>query len=218
MKLLIRTWVGDLPEWYDKWEAHIKKLEGYDYLVINDYDFLKKRIKDKLDIDLVDERARYYISDFDPTFGVLFEEEIQGYDWWAHINLDCVYGRLHNYMTDKFLNDCDIFGNDPNAINGIFSLYRNIEKVNKLFYRINGWETILATPRLMAFDELYMTELLRNTKDIRFKSGFFQENDKQPDHVPEPQVKLLDNGKLINTLTKKEMMMFHFNRTRKWVY
>lgn len=218
MKLLIRTWIGDLPEWYDKWEAHIKKLEGYDYLVINDYDFLKKRIKDKLDIELVDERARYYISDFDPTFGVLFEEEIQGYDWWAHINLDCVYGRLHNYMTDEFLKDCDIFGNDPNAINGIFSLYRNIEKVNKLFYRIHPWKKILESPKLLAFDELFMTELLKVVNDIRFKSGFFQENDKQPIHRPEAQVKLFDNGKLINTETKEEMMMFHFNRTRKWTY
>ena len=89
--LLIRTWVGELPEWYEKWEAHAKKWKGFDYLVVNDYDFLKKRIKDKLDCELVDHRARYYISDFDPTFGVLFEEEIGGYDFLGHINLDCVY-------------------------------------------------------------------------------------------------------------------------------
>ena len=121
-------------------------------------------------------------------------------------------------MTDEFLDDVDIFGNDPAAINGVFSLYRKIEKVNKLFYRIPSWKRILEEPRLMAFDERCMTELLRVTEDIRFKSGFLQENDKQPDHIPEPQVKLKDDGTLINTKTGNEMMMFHFNRTRKWTY
>ena len=217
-RLLIRTWVGDLPEWHKQWMAAMDKIDGYDYLVINDYDFLKKRIKDRLDIDLVDERARYYISDFDPTFGVLFKEEIEGYDFWGHINLDCVYGRLNKYMTDEFLSDCDVFGNDPNAICGAFSLYRNIEKVNKLFYRVGNWKAIIEKPQLLAFDEIAMSILLRLVSDIRFKSGFLQEYDKQPDHVPTPQVKLRDNGALINTKTGEEMMMFHFNRSRKWVY
>lgn len=216
--LLIRTWVGDLPEWYLKWEVHAKKWKGFDYLVVNDYDFLKKRIKDKLGCELVDEVARYYISDFDPTFGVLFEEEIGGYDFWGHINLDCVYGRLHRYMTDEFLDDVDIFGNDPDAINGAFSLYRNVEKVNKLFYRVPFWKEILEIPKLMAFDEIHITKLLRTTDDIRFKSGYLQENDKQSDHIPTPQVRLKDDGTLINTKTGNEMMMFHFNRTREWTY
>ena len=128
------------------------------------------------------------------------------------------YAILDKYMTDEFLDDVDIFGNDPDAINGAFSLYRNIEKVNKLFYRVPFWNKILEEPRLLAFDEIHITNLLRTTDDIRFKSGYLQENDKQPDHIPVTQVKLLDNGKLINTKTGNEMMMFHFNRTRKWTY
>ena len=212
--LLIRTWTGELPEWHDKWIEQMERLKkyGFDYLIVNGEETIK-RVKDKLDIDIDFKDEFRFISDFDPTFGVLFEKEIKGYDFWGHINLDCVYGRLDRFMTDEFLSDCDIFGNDPEAVCGPFSLYRNIEKVNNLFYKIPNWKGILSDIRLLAFDEYYMTELLKKEKDIRFKSGFLQGLDKDSEHI-----RLLDDGTLLDTRNDKEIMMLHFNKTRKWIY
>ena len=217
--LLIRTWSGELPEWYDKWTKQMDKLKkyGFDYLVV-DGEETRKRVKDILDIDINFKEHYRCISDFDPTLGLLFEKKMRGYDYWGHINLDAIYGRLDRYMTSEFLSDCEIYGNDPDAICGPFSLYKNIPKINNLFYNVRGWKEILSDTKLRAFDELHMTNLLRVMPDIKFKSGFLQENDKQICHSPIPKIKLLDDGTLLNSETGKEMMMFHFNRTRKWIF
>jgi hypothetical protein len=215
--LLIRTWSGELPQWYNKWCEQMEKLRKYgiDYLVIGDRDFIGKRIKEKLGLDTNFKEHYRCISDFDPTFGILFEDYIKGYDYWGHINLDCVYGRIDRFITDEFLKDVDIFGNDPDAVCGPFTLYKNTERVNNLFYSIENWKGILTNTELLAFDEHYMTELLKTRPDIKFKSGFLQKNDKL---VRPEDIKILSDGTLINKESDKEIMMYHFNTTRQWIY
>lgn len=215
--LLIRTWSGELPEYYSKWCDQMEKLRKFDidYLVISDRGFISKRIKEILGLDTNFKEHYRCISDFDPTFGVLFEDYIKGYDYWGHINLDCVYGRIDRFMTEEFLEGVDIYGNDPDAVCGPFTLYKNTDKVNGLFYSVENWKEILTNTNLLAFDEKYMTELIRTRPDIKFKSGYMQDNNLTEDSN---NIRLLSDGTLLNKNGDKEIMMYHFNRTRQWTF
>src|SRR5581483_4295794 len=155
-KLFIRVWIGPLPCWYDEWQMHVETLKpyGFDFLVENDYEAFRERCRRKLGIEIDVTPGTRKAGDFDPAYGVLFEDELKSYDFWGHTGLDVCFGRLDRFVSDSFLSDCDIFGNDPNAINGCFSLYRNCELVNNLFREREDWKQVLEANRMYGFDEI----------------------------------------------------------------
>lgn len=219
-KLFIRVWIGPLPSWIDQWRANVKTLEqyGFDFLIITDAELVHRRMKEKLGIDLLIKPGSKKSGDIDPCYGIIFEEEIRGYDFWGHTNLDVVLGRLDRFVSDEFLSDCDIFGNDPNAICGPFSLYRNTPKVNNLFKEVVDWQRLLAHPEAVAFDELAFSNKVVASAlagEIRFKSEFWQSHDHMLHQIP-PSVTLLKDGTLMDVPKNEEIMMYHFNQTRQW--
>ena len=166
----------------------------------SDMDWFSDFVSKKFDIDYdlhPTPEANYPLSkhlyDLWPTQGVLFEDYHKGYDFWGHGCLDVVFGNLGKWLPDKFLDTFDIFGNDPDAICGPFSLYRNIPKVNRLFKEILDWKRLLeGPPEDLPMDEHWMTEVVRKARDegrIRFKSAFWQGPDS---------------------------LMIHFNHSKKW--
>jgi len=152
-----------------------------------------------------------HLYDLWPTQGVLFEDYHKGHDWWGHGCLDIVYGDLDTWLNDEFLSNCDIFGNDPNAICGPFSIYRNEPKINHLFEEIPNWKRILeGPPGDPPMDEYCMTQVVRKANEegrIRFKSALWQGD-------PYGEDTKLENGRLFSH--GKEVMMLHFNRIKRW--
>ena len=220
-KLFIRTWIGPLPLWYDQWCKHVETLKplGFDFLVENNYEAFRARCHDKLGIDINVTPGTRKAGDFDPAYGVLFEEELKSYDFWGHTGLDVCFGRLDRFVPDELLQTLDIFGNDPNAICGPFSLYRNCDPVNNLFRERADWKEILEANRMYGFDEIEFSEVVVKAAEegrIRFKSGFWQSHDTQPGHNPTPQMSILPDGTLWDRVKQQETMMFHFHRYRQW--
>lgn len=221
--LFIRPFLGKMPDYMDKYIANTESLKqyGFEWLIFNDKDKFIALIKEKLGIDPTHalEGNLYNPSEFRPAYGLIFEDYLKGYDFWGHTDHDVVYGRLDRFMSDEFLANTDIYGNDPDALCGPFSIYRNTPKVNILFTEHPEWREQFLSQKYYAFDELGMSDVCRKARDegrIRFKSGFMQEHDKQRDHMPTPHIKMLADGALINTITNKEMMMFHFQKTKVW--
>jgi hypothetical protein len=232
-------------DWMDKYIANcnMQAKDGWDWIIITDQEIqgggnvkvvsmtrteLERRIKDKLDIEVdligkqrIDGRA---ISEFHPAFGLIFEDLILGYDFWGYTNNDVIYGRLSHFVTDEFLNDLDIFGNDPEQMNGIFSLLRNIPEVNNLFKNVSDWETILRGTHYSAFDEIQFTRAViaaRTNGKLRVEFREWREGDRlyagmRAMHSPKPNIKMEENGALINTITNEEIMMFHFGGCKRW--
>lgn len=220
-KLFIRVWIGPLPDWYEQWLENTATLKpyGFDFLVENDYESFRERCKAKLGVDINVTPGTRKAGDFDPALGVLFEEELKGYDFWGHTGLDVAFGRLDRFVSDEFLSGLDIFGNDPNAINGCFSLYRNCDVVNNLFREQRDWTEIFEDPGHYGFDEIHFTEVVLRAADegrIRFGSAFWQSHDTQPGHKLVPRLSIKSDGTLLDMVTGKETMMFHFHKYRRW--
>lgn len=151
-------------------------------------------------------------GDMRPAFGHIFEEYIEGIDYWGHTDFDMILGNLDKYVPDDILSKCDIFSDDPKAVNGIFTLYRNTSRVNKLYMKHQGWQEIFADSRYHAFDESEYSGLVNDLAKygvIRFVDGKRHGNDKHGVGKIE-----LKDGSLYQD--GNEIMAFHFKETKRW--
>jgi len=231
-KVICKMYFGKPVAWMDKIIPHYNTIDWCDFVLFTDMP-LKSKGNVKVISMSMDDFSRFvsnkfgidyrlyptpdmpypiskHLYDLWPTQGVLFEDYHKGYDWWGHGCLDHLYGDIGKWLSEDYLKDCDIFGNDPDAICGPFSLYRNKGKINHLFEEIPNWRGILeGPPGDPPMDEYWMTQVVRKARDegrIRFKSAFFQGNPDSKD--------INYDGNLY--VDGREVMMFHFNRGKVW--
>lgn len=209
-KILICPWFGPLPEWWPKYEEHIKhlKAQGYDFLLTNDVDDFKLRCKEKLGVDAPIVEGGSKIHDFRATFGVLYADEIKGYDFWGHTDFDMVYGDVNKFFPDKFYENLDIHSNHDTYMCGPWSLYRNKLEVNLLFMQFPGWKEKLEDPKTSGWVEMEFSRLVEKS-GLRYKYTFEQGNP----YTTTPNLSF-ENGKLYQDGV--EIAMFHFRRSKRW--
>lgn len=84
------------------------------------YEFadLVARIQNHFDFEISLKRP-YKLCDFRPAFGEVFPDELAGYDFWGHCDLDVVFGRIRDHLPPA------AFEADKVLIQGNFALYRN---------------------------------------------------------------------------------------------
>lgn len=186
-----------------------------------------------------------HITDFYIFSGVVFEDYIKGFDFWGITNMDVVYGRLDHFIPDSMLENCDVFTDDVNTINGVFCLWRNVPYVNELFSRIKGWSKIITQPvcpqcttgegghKLLGSDEYVMTEVMKISTDIVYKYPLYyplHSHDRLEQHVPGPKLEFKPDGSLWELFadTKspnwvharpfigREILYYHFCSTKTW--
>jgi hypothetical protein len=111
---------------------------------------LAARIRGHFDFEISLERP-YKLCDFRPAYGEIFREELAGYDFWGHCDLDVVFGRIRDHLPPE------AFAVDKILIQGNFSLYRNTAEAARWFrHEIDGisYRAAMTTPAAMHFDEM----------------------------------------------------------------
>jgi hypothetical protein len=111
---------------------------------------LVARIQKQFDFRISLERP-YKLCDFRPAFGEVFREELRGYDFWGHCDLDVVFGRIRDHLPPE------AFDADKILIQGNFALYRNtVEAAGWFRTEIDGisYRQVMSTPAAMHFDEM----------------------------------------------------------------
>lgn len=169
-----------------------------------------------------------HITDFYIFSGIVFEDYIKDFDFWGITNMDVVYGRLDHYLPDDYLRDCDVFTDDVNAINGVFCLFRNENKVNNLFRNIDVWQSILGQGpckgcetkgdkhTLYVSDEYLLTDAMKKVDWlIRYKYPPYDpwhSYDRLEQHYPLPKLSIKEDGSLyehFNDAFAKDLMHDH---------
>jgi hypothetical protein len=92
----------------------------------------------------------YKLCDFRPAFGEIFREELAGYDFWGHSDLDVIFGRIRDHMPRE------AFEADKILFQGNFALYRNTPQAAAWFrHEIPGisYRSALTNPVATHFDE-----------------------------------------------------------------
>jgi len=169
-------------------------------------------------------------SDYYPLYGPIVADYIKGYDFWGHTNWDILYGRLDHYATDEWLEQCDIWTDDPVETNGIFTLYRNTPKVNKLWQLLPEWPKWFSDHTLFYVDEIHFTKVVADLEARgklrvgRPKDYIFHAYDRLSPHADKPMLEHKEDGTLyelyedtrLHTLIGREIMMYHFSMRKEW--
>jgi hypothetical protein len=145
--------VGDPLPFIDEMPPNVRH-------VLVTWDDLVDRVKNKIfhgkEPGPLREKKHYYkIVDFKPLFAYLFPEQVEGYDWWGHLDNDAVLGDVRQFLGRDRLFCHDVISGIPNAHSwGPFMLYRNTPIINRLFFLAKRpLEEIFATGQYQFFDE-----------------------------------------------------------------
>jgi hypothetical protein len=194
-----------MPEWIEKF----KLPKGYDIILDLDIEGFKKRVKDKLGIDYPGVIGSGKVWDYRCALGLLYEDEIKDYDFWGHVDFDCVFGDVDKWVTDEFLSGLDVHSNHHSYVNGCWSLYRNTQQVNTLFQQYPDWKEKMIHPEPNAWVEKEFSRTLENS-GLRYKYTFWQgwPYTLTPNLYKDAEGRLYQDG--------EEVMMYHFKRSKRW--
>jgi hypothetical protein len=115
-------------------------------------DEIKKTASAKLGFTVNNGRP-YKLCDIKPAYGFLFPEIIKGYSFWGYGDVDVMYGDLRHFLTNKLLEEYDIFSFRPEYLTGALTIFRNVKKMNQLFMQSSDYKTVFSQSEYFNFDE-----------------------------------------------------------------
>jgi hypothetical protein len=179
----------------------------------------------------------FHVTEFYVFIGKILEDYTKGFDFWGMTGMDNLYGRIDDFVSDKLLEECDVFSDDVDTLNGNFSLWRNNETINTLYKRLPYWKELLSQPdcpgcvttgepRLSIKHKLYSPEDLATEvlmKDIKFATP--QHYDLHGhDNLENHELELKEDGSLweLNKDVRgmrtfgRQIAYYHFSGTKRW--
>lgn len=164
---IIIPYIGILKPEFEFWLHSVRNNPSIDFFLLTDAEItsspdnikiipstfteLKQRFQSCFDFELCITHP-YKFCDLKPSYGEVFADILNGYDFWGHTDMDIVYGNLRKYLPDDILEKHDkIYGN------GHFSLYRNTPDVNSIYRKIEvpTYRQVFSFSEGCAFDEYY---------------------------------------------------------------
>ena len=165
--LLICVYFGELPNYFNVFLKSCRHNPTVDWIVFTDdkkqfklppnvrvvyveFQDVIERIRRKLSIE-VNIPHPYKLCDFKPTYGVVFDEYVQGYHFWGHCDLDVIFGDIRAFINAELLDTYSKL-----LRRGHLTLYRNNHDSNR-YYQLShptiSYKNIFADSEGHAFDE-----------------------------------------------------------------
>jgi hypothetical protein len=108
--------------------------------------------RQKLDVPAAVTRG-YKLCDLKPMYGLIFEDYLAGYEYWAHGDFDMIFGDLSAMLQAHQFDRYDIFAVQKIYASGPFQVFRNTDRVNRLFQQSRTWRQVFDSPHYIGFDE-----------------------------------------------------------------
>lgn len=166
---IINAYFGTLPNYFPLWLRSATANSDFDWLLVTDCDTssfapfpenfrvlkisfvsLRERAQELFSFPISLERP-YKLCDYKPLYGLLFEQELEGYEWWGHCDLDVVWGDLRHFFPSHIF-----AGADRIQETGHLIFYRNAPEVNNSFKTPGAgvdYREVFSRPGSFAFDE-----------------------------------------------------------------
>lgn len=142
--ILFLPYFGKLPSYFPAFLHSCSGISGGKIMLLTDDEevknltfpeaFIVKIMSFKEMQKLVKERlggilpTGYKLCDYKPTFGVLFEEYTDGYEYWGYCDCDTLMGDVHGFLERINFRQYDRIGDK-----GHFTIYRNSDKTKNLY-------------------------------------------------------------------------------------
>ncbi len=141
----IICYYGPFPQWMDLFIQSCASNPRFDFMLVTDnelpgrpenvsilplsFEELRERFSRLLGFPAALTKA-YKLCDYRPLYGRAFQEELRGYDFWGHCDVDQIWGDLEDFIDDTLLDAWPRIG-----LYGHCTLYRNTEEINRLSLR-----------------------------------------------------------------------------------
>ncbi|MEL6201193.1 MAG: DUF6625 family protein [Pseudomonadota bacterium] len=181
---IIVHYFGEWPEWADMYIYSCGHNRDINWLIVSDcardifgfpnvtiknmsLDEFRGLAKAKLGVDLQKVSANG-LADLKPALGLMFEDEIAGYDYFGQSDIDVIYGDLRAFYNEN-IRGFDVVSAHDWIIAGHLSLFRNTEKIRNLFRLVPEWREQMESPKVCSLDEKGMTLLF--WRDLKRAKG-----------------------------------------------
>lgn len=94
----------------------------------------------------------YKLCDFKPFYGVVYADELKGYDFWGYCDMDLIWGNIRKFLSEELLMNANkVFSY------GHCTLIRNDLRINH-FYELQAdgvvnWKKVVTEPYSFLYDE-----------------------------------------------------------------
>jgi hypothetical protein len=166
----ITCYFGELPWYFDYFVNSCKYNPSVDFYIITNDDTYKNTVPKNVrliyktldDVNAVaTEKLGFEINitygykfcDFKPAYGLIFSELLKGYDFWGHCDIDIIFGNIRDFITDELLENYDVISVRHDWLTGCFLLYKNIDKINRLFMYSKDYKKVFTSEQHYCFDE-----------------------------------------------------------------
>lgn len=166
---MLICYFGKAPWYFKYFTASCAYNPTVDFLLITDMVFTEelppniiivksslKEVKElatrKLGFEAALDRA-YKLCDFKPSYGFLFSELTEKYDFWGLGDIDVIYGDIRKFITDDMLDHYDVISVRPEYVSGFFALFRNDETGRNLFMKSPDYRKVFSDDENYCFDE-----------------------------------------------------------------
>ena len=169
------------------------------YSVILPLSDLVVRINKTFDFNInVVDFTPYKLCDFKPFYKMVFSDVLSSYDFWGHYDIDCIYGRISNFVTQEILNEYQKI-----LFLGHFSLYKNDVQTNALIQDFSKKDIIRKC--LCDLNNIYVLDEEIIIQYLYYKLSFFYSMNFFADIYP-----LKYQFNLVNVFIKEENRNINF--------
>jgi|GEM_PF-2517457 len=179
---LIIPYFGKWPEWMDLYLFSCSKQHNIDFVFYTDcvipVRIYKNTIFHQISFEdycaFVSKRllipfhpkAAYKLCDLKVFYGIVHENDLQGYEWWGFGDIDLVYGELSLLVNEDNLQKYDLLTTHVDRIAGHFTIIRKDSKYTDLCKEIPDWKKLLCDAENHGIDENAFT---RKAMSFKYK-------------------------------------------------
>lgn len=185
---IILPYFGKFPQWFSLFIEGCKYNDFIDFWIYtdNDYDecvcknvFFRhmsfdeycRKVGRALEIDF-HPQSPYKLCGVRPFIGIVFEEELHGYDFWGFCDLDLVFGDLKMFFSPANLNKYDILSTEGDRIAGPLCIIKNNEEYRNKAFLIKHWQEMLMSENMVPVDEKYFSDVV--TPELKPLRGIYR--------------------------------------------
>ena len=151
---LIIPYFGRLPKFFPYFLLTAKRNQKIDFLIYTDqkvdqfdilnakniefvslsFGELREKVQSKFDFK-ISLKTPYKLCDYKVAYGLIFEEELKGYDYWGFCDTDVLLGDIYQFLEEHsfFENDYARYG-----LLGHLQIFKNSREVNRVFMSGQG--------------------------------------------------------------------------------
>ena len=169
--LIIIPYFGTLPEWFELFLLTCGANHEFHWLIPTDdtrsfstpanvtmrresFEDFKLKVAQALSLDVAEFGwGPYKLCDLKPFYGVIFADDIEGYDYWGFGDMDLFYGKLTDFISQKMFRRYKMITFHDDRVSGHFCLIRNSKSLNESCFDIPNWRGQVSCEKHIGIDE-----------------------------------------------------------------